>query len=433
MLDSFAIHRSIEVRQYKVKQLLSATGGDSILKVNPKLVPAKYLGKAIIRLGTLGIERNKIERILLHCAGTMGHAMDEANISIYLSLLAKLRIGSQQCLEALIPHCYKVKDIQRAIATCHLISMVPDSRSVPSCRVFAAHVAQRVPVDGHNIELRHLGMICESLRTLELYSNEMGEFLLKLIDADVLCQPVDNTVYISSILAYLGAMGMGSKHLWKVYSNYARYMAMETRPRVLIKTLEAFCARRLKDTGLMDTIGDVVASTLETLHPDEVVRISQVYARYRYYHPQLSMALLTSAERIAPMIDYKGAMQMILTFVQAYDTSPGSITSQHRRGLRLSFNRCATGIGNMTAHELMMLSCAMKQLPNDVPITLIEAVKRVIQRARELPTNSFATNSQKRLSSRELADIALANYRRGKIKISNLDAQLIAHTYPELT
>ncbi|GFE55640.1 cysteine desulfurase [Babesia ovis] len=438
----------------------AGTGGDSILRVDPKLVPAKQLGKTLLRIGAMGLERSKVETILVTCATHMGHAMDGANVSTYLSLMAKLRIGDIQCLQQVIPYCYKIQDLPRAISCCHLISMVPNSRYIHSCRAFVVHVAQRVPVDGHSIGYQDLGRLCESLRCLDLYCQELGSFLIKLIETEFIgvsngengtyCgdvpnkrnspQPGIDLVYLSSILSYIGAMGMGTPSLWRMYSRHIEHSLFETNPRVLLKTLESFCARRLRDRFLLEASGTVLSGSVDKLHPTEVARLSQVYASSGYYHGPLCHALMQAAERAVPLLDAHGAIKILQPFLQAYTGFQGKvppirdIPHHHLRALYLVFSRCATGIGFLCLPELLVLTHAMRLVPSSVPPSLIGSLQRLLSRAMEMPKGSTTgpcildnnVGRSKRLTARELADIALAKSRRSRLNITRQEALMLS-------
>ncbi|CDR94768.1 cysteine desulfurase, putative [Babesia bigemina] len=329
------------------------SGGDSILRVNPRLVPSKQLGKTLLRIGTLGMDRAKLERILITCATQMGQALDDVNLSTCLSLMVRLQISNPQCLESLVPYCYRISDLERAIACCHLIGMVPGSRDSPSARAFVVHVSQRVPLEGHSLLLRDLGRLCESLRVLDLYCEDLGEFLASVIEDELIhSESSEDAVYITSVLGYLGRMGVGSVPLWRLFSRYTATEGIHSNPRVLIKALESFCDRRIKHESLLNQAGDALALVLDSLRPSEVARVADVYSRLGFYHKRLAEVLILGAERVTPFLDASDSVKLLRTFVQAYSqpgthaaiTQDPSLSHRHRRALYLTFNRCTTGL-----------------------------------------------------------------------------------------
>ncbi|ORM39873.1 Cysteine desulfurase SufS [Babesia sp. Xinjiang] len=406
----------------------AVNGGDSILRVDPKLVPTKHVGKALRRVGAMGTDRCKIERILLTCATQMGHAMDDVNVCTYLNVMVKLRISNAHCLERIVPYCYNIKDMKRAIACCHLISMVPGSRNVTICRAFMVQVAQRIPLDGYSIEFPDLGRLCESLRSFDLYCEELGRFLISLIETELEpSESTDGVVYMSSILSYIGGMGMGTSALWSLYSRYMCVSGLHNNPRVLIKALESFCSRRICDRYLLQMAGDALATAIDTFHPAEVARVSDIYVRSGYHHSGICTALIHSAERIVPSLDPRGAVKLLQIFVQAYGKhSDGStIPNRHRRALYLTFNRCSTGAGHFDASELLAVTGAMRLLPVSPPSALVGSLQRLLSRAIEPPKDEVM-NHPGRMSARQLAEIVLKDARRKRLNITGAEASVIS-------
>ncbi|GBE60084.1 cysteine desulfurase [Babesia ovata] len=439
------------------------TGGDSILRVNPRLVPSKQLGKTLLRIGTLGMDRAKLERILLTCATQMGQALDDVNLTTCLSLMVRLQISNPQCLESLVPYCYRISDLERAIACCHLIGMVPGSRDSPSARVFVVHVSQRVPLEGHSLLLRDLGRLCESLRVLDLYCEDLGEFLASVIEDELVhSKSSDDMVFITSVLGYLGRMGIGSVSLWRLFSRYTAAEGLHSNPRVLLKALESFCDRRIKQPSLLNQAGDALAYALDSLRPSEVARVADVYSRLGFYHKRLAEALILGAERVIPFLDASDSVKLLRTFLQAYSqpgtyaaiTQDPALSHRHRRALYLTFNRCTTGLNNVSKVDLLVITSAMQLLPITPPASLQNSIRRLLVRAtgsyvepcaalatfakagiqQSLPSEASLEHAATpdsnprhvRYNSKQLAVMALAAARRRRLQLNSSDAVLIS-------
>ncbi|GIX65445.1 cysteine desulfurase [Babesia caballi] len=343
---------------------------------------------------------------------------------------------------------------------CHLIGMVPGSRHVPSARAFVVHVAQRVPVEGHALRFQDLGRLCESLRTLDLYCEGLGEFLVPFVEEELASHnSTTEPVCMASMLLYLGRMGIGSCSLWNLYSRYALGGAHQT-PRVLLKTLESFSSRGLRDLRLLNAAGDALAHAVDSLHPAEVARVADVYARSRFHHRALSDALMATAERVTPSLDACGAVKLLQAFLLAYGprgsgpnlpTGP-RIPHRHRRALYLTFNRCSTGINHLNATELLAITAAMRLLPVPPPATLTSSIQRLFAQVVEPPPDTeldpFVKRAQlqapprdgtpeqrphhpersrpQRLTAQQLAAISLAEARKRRQRITGADALAIA-------
>lgn len=63
----------------------------------------------------MGVSKSKIERIMLTSVNQMPQALDDVNVCTFLSLMVKLNINNTRCLESIMPFCYKVSNVQRAI------------------------------------------------------------------------------------------------------------------------------------------------------------------------------------------------------------------------------------------------------------------------------------------------------------------------------
>lgn len=90
---------------------------------------------------------------------------------------------------------------------------------------------------------------------------------------------VDLSTYLTSVLLYVGRMGLGEASLWKLYRGFAWDCAINNSPNVTIKALEALAERNIRDTKLLNAVGNALSQSVESLHPIQVTRIADVFAR----------------------------------------------------------------------------------------------------------------------------------------------------------
>lgn len=411
-------------------------GGDSILRVEHKAVPCKQLGKTLINMGSMGLGKSAVERILLTSVNQMPHAMDEVNVCTYLSLMVKLDVQNTQCLESIIPFCYRISDLPRAIACCHMISLVKGSKGMNTAKSFAMYVAQRIPLEGHGLSLRDLGRLCEALSTLELYCREFGELLISVIEEEMgTCGSVDNEVFITSVIMYLGRMGMGRVTLWRLYSTFASNSTVYSTPSSLIKCLEAFSNRQVIHKPLFNMAGDMLTQTMESLHPAQLARIAEVYSRSKFYHESLLAALLANMERIISPLDANSVVKLLKAFTLAYGSRHKQLVSnrklqdRHRRALYLIFNKCSTNINHLKVEELFTITTAMNMFPTSVPLLLRKTLQRFLVQNQQTPCDvTISHHDPSATTVQKLAEKLLARRREARTNVNSRDALLLSHS-----
>lgn len=316
-------------------------------------MPSKSLGKALLKISAMGLERTQLERILLTSANQMPQALDDVNISTFLSIMVKLNIQSTQCLERIVPFCYKIADLPRAIACCLMMSKFDISKQLSTVKAFAIHVAQRLPIEGRSVSFRDLGRLCEALSFLDLYCHEVGHILMPIIREELeTFNHEGNALYVTSVLIYLGRMNLGDLSLWRLYSHYITQAAMNHHPYLLLKSLETFSARNVRCNELLSKAGDILSEAVDSLHPSQVSRIADIYSSSKFQHQKLMEALVMSSERIIASMDSRGSVKLLKCFILFHGAkNPGGIRISNGQilhkldlALYMILNKCSTSI-----------------------------------------------------------------------------------------
>ncbi|KAK2197660.1 bifunctional Pyridoxal phosphate-dependent transferase [Babesia duncani] len=333
-------------------------GGDSILKVDGKLVTPKYLSKALLKCARMDLTRQHMEYILISCVHQMPQAIDDVNVTLILSTMLKLNIKSHRLIDHLIPLCYSINDFQRLVAIAHMIAMIFGNNVSESTRAFIAHIAQQLPLHYSGVNLKSIGRLCEAMSLCNVYSVEFGSFLLWLLKDELTIEAVsDEPSHFASIILCLGRMSLGNENIWRFYKQLTMSIANVTaRPGDLLKILEAFMHRGLRNDQILRTIGDALADQIYNLHPDQVTGLTGIYMFFEYKHTRLFSSIFDSMEMLLSQARRIDTIQLIAFCLECKRNN----MQLKQRPLKLLFQKSATNVLHHNISEKALILKAMQ-------------------------------------------------------------------------
>ncbi|EKX74336.1 conserved hypothetical protein [Theileria equi strain WA] len=339
----------------------------------------------------------------------MPQAIDDVNVTTILSILLKLGIENNVIITSIIPFCYKISDYNRLLTCIHMISMMQNSKKNPSFKALVIKSALELPINGSTLTFKEIGRLCESLAATKLYSENLGNLIIWLLNDDLEDHKVE-IVSFSSILRYLSRMKIGDLYLWRIYSKYALENIITGNPKTIIKLLESFVDRGFRSEALLGSCGHILVNHISGLNPMDIVSLAHIYHLSNYNHYDLFSGICDMLEIIVGLIDSKTAIKLLGFLSYVYGQTKTYFTPKHYRSIYLIFNKCSIALEIYDIKDFMVLAQGIKQFHC---VKSMQLEKRLVKYLNEC-SSQYTLSLEGKKKSQIYASIILSKYRNEK-------------------